>query len=115
MIGRAGRPVSCYRGAVARQHQRFALKDVTFAGVPLPGATMDSWQDDEEHAHWSARVVTRVAVLDEGELAGRTAEGRLVSGHAVVADRQVGPGGRRETLVVFHGSGILHGLGEPPS
>jgi hypothetical protein len=58
-------------------------------------------------------------VLDEGELAGRTADGRAISGHALVAGRQVGAGGRRETLVEFHGSGDLHGLAQeqrgPPS
>lgn len=100
---------------MTRQHQRFALRDVTFAGIPLPGATMDSWQDDRGGAQWSARVVTRVAVLDEGELTGRTADGRVVSGHALVADRQIGPGGRRETLVVFHGLGDLKNLGDAPA
>ena len=85
--------------------------DVTFAGVQLPGATMDCWHDSEGHAQWSARIVTRVGpVLDEGELKGRTADGRSVSGHAIVADRQVGAGGRRETLVELHGSGDLLGL-----
>jgi hypothetical protein len=73
---------------------------------------MDCWEDGAGHAQWSARVVTRTGpILDEGELAGRTADGRLVSGHALVADRQVGAGGRRETLVEFHGSGSLRGLG----
>ena len=33
-----------------------------------------------------------------------------ISGHALVAGRQVGAGGRRETLVEFHGSGDLRGL-----
>jgi hypothetical protein len=59
--------------SVARRHQCFALRDVRFAGVHLPGATMDCWEDDEGRAHWSARVVMRLGlVLDEGELAGRT-------------------------------------------
>jgi hypothetical protein len=49
-------------------------------------------------------------VLDEGELMGRTADGRAISGHVLVAGRQVGAGGRRETLVEFHGSGDLRGL-----
>ena len=46
----------------------------------------------------------------KGELTGTTADGRALSGHAVVADRQVGAGGRRETLVELHGSGELRGL-----
>ena len=41
------------------------------------------------------------------------ADGRALSGHAIVADRQVGAGGRRETLVELHGSGELHGLEAP--
>ena len=72
-------------------HVRFALRDVTFGGVNLPGATVDCWD----------------------ELTGRTADGRSLSGHAVVADRQVGAGGRRETLVELHGSGDLHGMVAP--
>jgi hypothetical protein len=101
---------------VAKRHLRFALSEVTFAGVSLPGATMDCWEDDTGHAQWSARVVTRTGpILDEGELAGKTADGRLLSGHVLVADRQVGAGGRRETLVEFHGSGDLHGLDKQPT
>jgi hypothetical protein len=100
---------------VTTRHERIALREVTFGGLALPGATIDRWQDDRGHARWSARLVTRPGpMVDEGELAGRTIDGRLVSGHALVADRQVGPGGRREILVVFHGSGDLHGLGDLP-
>jgi hypothetical protein len=100
---------------VAKRHFRFALTDVTFAGVSLPGATMDRWEDESGRAQWSARVVTRTGpVLDEGELAGKMADGRVLSGHALVADRQIGAGGRRETLVEFHGTGDLHGLVDAP-
>ncbi len=108
-------PDACYRGHVATQHERFALREVTFEGLAMPGATIDRWRDDGGHAQWSARLVTRAGPLvDEGELAGRTIDGRLVSGHALVADREVGASGRREVLVVFHGSGDLHGLGDLP-
>jgi hypothetical protein len=101
---------------VAKRHLRFALTDVTFAGVSLPGATMDRWEDESGRAQWSARVVTRTGpLIDEGELAGRTADGRVLSGQALVADRQIGAGGRRETLVEFHGTGDLHGLVDLPS
>ena len=100
-----------YRSEMAPRHKRFALHDVTFAGVPLPGATMDCWEDTRGQSQWLARVLTRSCpAVDEGELSGQTADGRTVSGHVLVADQQVGPGGRRETLVVFHGSGALHGL-----
>jgi hypothetical protein len=90
------------------RHTRFALHDVTFAGVALPGATMDCWQDSRGQPQWSARVVTRSCPdLENGELTGHTKDGRAISGHVLVADRQVGPGGRRETLIVFHGDGVL--------
>ena len=96
---------------MAKRHRRFALLDVTFAGASMPSATIDCWEDDTGHAQWSARVVTRTGpVIDEGELAGHTADGRTITGHALVAGRQVGAGGRRETLVEFHGSGDLLGL-----
>jgi hypothetical protein len=109
---RIGDPrLPCYGGVVAKRHQRFALLDVTFAGASLPSATMDCWEDSTGHSQWAARVVTRTGpILDEGELTGRTADGRAISGHALVAGRQVGAGGRRETLVEFHGSGDLRGL-----
>ncbi len=85
--------------------------DVKFGGIDLPGATVDCWDDSEGNSQWSARVVTRVGPeIDDGDLTGRTADGRSLSGHAVVADRQVGAGGRRETLVELHGTGELHGL-----
>jgi hypothetical protein len=102
---------------VTTKHLRFALHDVTFGGVGLPGATVDCWDDNEGHSRWSARIVTRVGpALDEGELTGRMADGRSLSGYCVVANRQVGAGGRRETLVELHGSGDLHGLViEPPA
>ena len=77
----------------------------------MPGATIDCWQDSHGRSQWLARVLTRVHPLaEDGELSGRTADGRSMSGHVLVADQQVGPGGRRETLIVFHGSGTLHGF-----
>jgi hypothetical protein len=90
------------------RHLRFAIHDVTFGGAAMPGATIDQWHDGGGNAQWSARLVTRPGVMvDEGELSGRTKDGRMVSGHALVSDRQVGPGGRRDILVVFHGAGVL--------
>jgi hypothetical protein len=99
------------------RHQRFPLHDVTFAGAPIAGATMDLWQDENQHTQWTARVVVRTApTADEGELTGLTRDGRLLRGQVVIADRQMGPGGRRETLIEFHGVGDLQGLdGDPAS
>lgn len=84
---------------------------MTFAGVGLPGATLDCWQDASGRPQWLARVLTRSCpVVEDGELSGTLPDGRSLSGHALVADHQVGPGSRRETLVVFHGAGTLHGF-----
>ena len=96
---------------MAARHERFALDDVTFAGVSLPAATMDRWEDVHGRVQWLARVLTRSrSEVEDGELSGQTADGRTLSGHALVADQQVGPGGTRQTLIVFHGSGTLHGF-----
>ena len=71
---------------------------------------MDCWNDTRGQPQWLARVLTRSCpTVDDGVLTGVTASGRTLSGHAVVADQQVGPGSRRETIVVFHGAGTLHG------
>jgi hypothetical protein len=105
----------CYRGGVPRKHIRFALGDVTFAGEKLPNATMDCWVDRAGNAQWIARVVTRSSpTLEEGELSGKTPDGRVVSGHVLV-NTQVGPGSRRETMIEFHGSGVLKGLTDSPT
>jgi hypothetical protein len=101
---------------VARRHRRFILLDVTFAGEPFQSATMDWWEDEQGHTQWSARALMRFGdIPDEGELAGHTRDGRAVSGHVLVADRQMGPGGRRQTLVEFHGAGELNGLDSSPA
>jgi hypothetical protein len=103
-------PRGVYGSVVVSRHERFSLHDVTFAGVALPTATVDCWDDSSGRSQWQARVVTRDCPdVEEGELSGHTADRRALSGPARVADRQAGPGSRRETLVVFHGTGTLHG------
>ena len=92
-------------------HQRFALHDVTFAGVSLPTATIDCWVDTNGRPQWLARVLVKSrSEIADGELSGQTADGRTLTGHALVADQQVGPGGLKQTLIVFHGNGTLHGF-----
>ena len=100
-----------------RQHTRLALREVTFEGLVLPGATLDRWQDDHGRTQWSVRVVTRSPTLpgEAGELLGRTPDGRIVRGQVVVAERQLAEGGRRETLIAFHGSGELTVVLEEPT
>ena len=90
------------------RHRRFALRDVTFEGVAVTGATVDTWDAEDGTAQWSARLVTRTELpAEEGELAGRTQDGQWLSGHVLIADRHSGPGGRRDVLVIFHGAGAL--------
>jgi hypothetical protein len=86
-----------------------------FAGVALPGATVDLWQDDTGVARWSVRALMPGAqAAESGRLTGRTKDGRTLSGEVAVANRQMGPGGPRgQTLVELHGSGPLEGLDGP--
>ena len=97
---------------VTTKHVRFAIHDVTFGGDRVCQARRSTAGTTARgKSRWSARIVTRVGpAIDEGELTGRMADGRSLSGYAVVANRQVGAGGRRETLVELHGSGALNGL-----
>ena len=100
---------------VPTSHRRYALLDVMFAGAPLPGATLDIWEDDSGVTRWSARALMPAAQAAEtGRLTGHTKDGRNVSGEVEVANRQMGPGGPRgQTLVELHGSGPLEGLDGP--
>ena len=99
---------------MATKHLRFALLEVTFAGAPLPSATMDLWTDDSGTTRWSARALMPVTQQAEaGRLSGKLKDGRLISGEVEVKNRQMGPGGPRgQTLVELHGSGELEGLVE---
>jgi hypothetical protein len=100
---------------VATKHQRFALLDVTFAGAPLPSATLDLWTDDSGVTRWSARALMPVTQLAEaGRLSGKLKDGRAIAGEVELANRQMGPGGPRgQTLVELHGSGDLEGIDGP--
>jgi hypothetical protein len=100
---------------VPTSHRRFALLDVTFAGVPLPSATMDVWEDDRGVSRWSARaLMPATQTAASGRLEGRMNDGRLVSGDVEIANRQVGPAGPRgQTLVELHGSGPLETVEAP--
>jgi hypothetical protein len=100
---------------VPTSHRRFPLLDVTFAGAPIPSATMDVWEDDGGVARWSARaLMPATQTASGGLLAGRMKDGRLVSGEVEVANRQVGPAGPRgQTLVELHGSGPLETVEAP--
>jgi len=100
---------------VPTHHLRFALHDVTFAGVALPSATVDLWEDDGGHSRWSVRaLMPQSQQAETGRLTGQTKDGRLVSGDVELANRQAGPGGPRgQTLVELHGIGSIEGLDAP--
>ncbi len=100
--------------AVASKHERFPLAEVTFAGLPLANATVDLWIDEAGRSQWAARVLVSAPLPDTGRLVGRTKDGRAIEGDAFVAGRQMGPGGRRQSLVELHGSGELEGWAEAP-
>jgi hypothetical protein len=98
---------------VTRHHQRFALRDVLFAGVSFKGATIDTWEDDQGRPQWSARVVGRFGDLEpSGELSGRMRSGQRVGGHVVTDASMVGRDSR-ERIVEFHGAGALGQIVEP--
>ena len=100
----------------ARRHLRFALKQVTFAGVSMPGATLDCWDDDQGRFNGPrASSPARNPPEDEGEFVGVLADGRTVTGYVTVGGRRIEPAADPETLVEFHGSGDLHGLEDPPA
>ena len=97
------------------RHRRFALLDVTFAGIALPSATVDLWEDDGGVSRWSVRaLMPQAQEAESGLLTGRTKDGRQLSGEVEVANRQAGPGGPRgQTLVELHGTAMLVGLEDP--
>jgi hypothetical protein len=99
---------------VAVRHQRFALREVTFGGVPLPGATMDCWRDAAGISRWAARIVARtVPAATRGLLVGTRSDGSVVSGEVVVGGTHDAGGSRRETMIELHGEGPLHGVDDP--
>lgn len=100
---------------MGQKHERFALIDATFAGQPLPNATVDWWQDEQGSRRWAIRALVPAGPLAEsGRLAGKTRDGREISGEVVVGSHQEGPRGRAHRLVEFNGSGELEGYPGTP-
>ena len=92
-----------------KSHHRFALRDVTLGGVPVPGATVDMWLDGDRAARWSARLWVRGAhPLDAGLLEGTGRSGEHVSGTVRIGVVDTALRRGRETLVEYHGIGPLH-------
>lgn len=93
---------------VVRNHRRFALSDVTFDGEPVGGATIDAWQDATGADCWLARVL--MAPRDQrtgGALAGRTQDGRIVSGRVALIGEGPAPRPRGPVLMEWQGVSAL--------
>jgi hypothetical protein len=93
---------------VVRNHRRFALSDVTFDGEPVGGATIDEWQDATGAECWLARVLmTPRSQQTAGALAGRTVDGRIVSGRVSLIGEGPAPRPRGPVLMEWHGVSAL--------
>jgi hypothetical protein len=93
---------------MATRHRRYGLRDVTFGGVPMPGATLDLWIDHGGTARWSARILARTIPTEtRGLLLGTRSDGRVVRGEVVIGRTHDGGGSRRETMLELHGEGPL--------
>ena len=93
---------------MTRRHLRFALHDVTLAGVPVGGATVDAWEDAGAAQRWSARLLIPVAHPHrDGLLAGTNLAGHRMSGEVHLGETTTGPRRGRDLLVEFHGDGPL--------
>ena len=93
---------------VIRNHRRFALSDVTFDGEPVGGATIDEWQDAIGADCWLARVLMAPrSQRTAGALAGRTADGRIVSGRVSLIGEGPAPRPRGPVLMEWQGVSAL--------
>jgi hypothetical protein len=107
----AGRATEARSGI--SDHRRFTLREVTFGGLPVGGATVDVWEDAGGAERWSVRLLMPLAhPLREGVLAGTAVGGQRFSGTVHLADTTAGPRRGREVLAELHGDGPL-GVEEP--
>jgi len=93
---------------VIRNHQRFALSDVTFEGGAVGGATIDAWQNASGADCWVARVLMPSTDLrTAGSLAGRTRDGRMLRGRVSLAGPEPDARPRGAILIEWHGVSAL--------
>jgi hypothetical protein len=91
-----------------RAHRRFSLRDVTLAGVPVGGATVDAWHDPERGPEWCARLLLKASAhARHGWLEGTMQDGRRVGGPVRLQEVQDGPRRGREVLASLFGDGPL--------
>ena len=89
-------------------HRRFSLREVTLAGLPVGGATIDSWRDAQDKPQWCARLLISTANPPaDGWLEGTTQDGRRIGGPVSLGHVEDGPRRGREVLAELHGDGPL--------
>jgi hypothetical protein len=99
---------AAYPEAVVRKHDRFALNDVVYAGIPIGSATVDVWEASDGSRVWCARVFVDLATLPtEGPFAGFTRERGSMSGRCHVGKGVLGPMSRTKQIVELLGEGEL--------
>lgn len=94
---------------VVRKHERFALNNVAYDGIPIGPATVDVWQAVDGSRVWCARVlVDRGALPAKGRLTGLTLDGRRVSGPCHLGNGVLGPNSRMKQIIELLGEDELH-------
>jgi hypothetical protein len=89
-------------------HRRFSLREVTLAGRPVGGATIDAWRDAQDQPRWCARLLISTANPPaDGWLEGTTQDGRRIGGPVSLGHVEEGPRRGREVLAEMHGDGPL--------
>lgn len=93
---------------MVRRHERFALTDVSYAGVAIGSATVDVWESSAGAVVWCARVLVAIGDLPtNGPFAGMMRDGRLRSGQCHVGNGVLGPMSRSKQIVELLGEGSL--------
>jgi hypothetical protein len=89
-------------------HRRFSLREVTLAGLPVGGATVDAWHDASNRPQWRVRLLMSTRTEPSGGwLEGTTQDGRRLGGPVRLEGVEEGPRRGREVLAELHGDGPL--------
>ena len=89
-------------------HRRFSLREVTLAGLPVGGATIDAWHDASKGPQWCARLLmSTTGQPGDGWLEGTTQDGRRLGGPVRLRHVEDGPRRGREVLAELLGDGPL--------
>ena len=95
-------------------HRRFSVAHVTVGGVPVGGATIDSWRDAGGE-RWCARLLLPIAPpMGDGILEGTKADGTRVRGEVRLGDTRAGPTRGRHVMAELLGQGPLQVADDVP-